>query len=45
MELSIIWSEFAENQLDSIYEYYESKASIRIAKKLLKGIIKEPNKL
>lgn len=45
MEFSIIWSEFAEAQLDEIYEYYEAKASYRIAKKLLKGIISEPNKL
>ena len=39
MALKIIWSEFAETQLDEIYEYYEKKASPRIAKKLLKGII------
>ena len=43
--MKIIWSEFAENQLDEIYEYYEKKASPRIAKKLLKGIINEPEKL
>lgn len=45
MVLKIIWSEFAETQLDEIYEYYEKKASPRIAKKLLKGIINEPKKL
>jgi toxin ParE1/3/4 len=45
MTLKIIWSEFAETQLDEIHEYYEKKASPRIAKKLLKGIINEPNKL
>ena len=45
MVLKIIWSEFAETQLDEIYEYYEKRASPRIAKKLLKGIINEPNKL
>jgi toxin ParE1/3/4 len=43
--LKIIWSEFAKNQLDQIYQYYEKKASPRIAKKLLKGIINEPDKL
>jgi plasmid stabilization system protein ParE len=43
--LKIIWSEFAETQLDEIYEYYERKASPKIAKKLLKGIINEPKKL
>ncbi|MFA5299051.1 MAG: type II toxin-antitoxin system RelE/ParE family toxin [Lutibacter sp.] len=45
MVLKIIWSEFAETQLDEIYEYYEKKASLSIAKKLLKGIINEPKKL
>ena len=45
MILKIIWSEFAETQLDEIYEYYEKKASPRIAKKLLKEIINEPKKL
>lgn len=45
MALKIIWSEFAETQLDQIYEYYEKKASPRIAKELVKGIINEPKKL
>ncbi|MGV8815027.1 MAG: type II toxin-antitoxin system RelE/ParE family toxin [Gelidibacter sp.] len=45
MSFKIIWSEFAENQLDDIYEYYEKKTSPRIAKKLLKGIINETQKL
>ena len=45
MTLKIIWSEFAETQLDEIYEYYEKKAGSRIAKKLVKGIINEPKKL
>lgn len=45
MEFRIVWSEFAEIQLDEIYAYYETNASSRIAKKLLDGIINEPNKL
>ena len=45
MAFKVIWSELAETQLDKIYEYYEKKASPRIAKKLLQGIIKEPEKL
>lgn len=45
MTFEIIWSEFAENQLDEIYDYYQKKASPRIAKKLIKEIINEPNKL
>jgi len=45
MKLKIVWSEFAENELDKIFEYYSQKAGIRIAKKLIKEIISEPNKL
>ena len=45
MTLKIIWSEFAETQLDEIYEYYEKKASPRVAKKLVREIINEPKKL
>ncbi len=43
--MKIIWSEFAETQLDEIYKYYEKEAGSRIAKKLVKGIINEPKKL
>jgi len=45
MTFKIIWSEFAETQLDEIYKYYEKKANSKIAKKLVKGIINEPQKL
>jgi len=45
MTLKIIWSEFAETQLDEIYKYYEKEAGSKIAKKLMKGIINEPKKL
>jgi len=45
MTLKIVWSEFAETQLDEIYEYYEKNASLRVAKKLVNGIINEPKKL
>lgn len=45
MALKIIWSEFAENQLDEIYAYYNKKASLKVASKLLKEIINEPEKL
>ncbi len=45
MSFKIIWSEFAETQLDEIYEYYEKKASPRVAKKLVREIIDEPKKL
>ncbi len=32
MTLKIIWSDFAETQLDENYEYYKKEASTRIAK-------------
>ncbi|UGU17514.1 type II toxin-antitoxin system RelE/ParE family toxin [Sinomicrobium kalidii] len=43
--MEVIWSEFAEGQLDEIFEYYSENASVRIAKKLVKGLIHEPEKL
>jgi len=45
MVFKIIWSEFAESQLDEIFEYYKKETSLRVAKKLLKSIINESNKL
>ena len=45
MELEVIWSDFADTQLDEIYKYYEKKAGERVAIKLIRGIINEPEKL
>ena len=45
MVLKIIWSEFAETQLDEIYDYYEKRVSTRFAKKLVREIINETKKL
>mgnify|MGYP003624194328 CR=1 FL=1 len=45
MTFKIIWSAFSETQLDEIYEYYEKKASARVASKIVNGIIKESEKL
>jgi len=45
MEFEVIWSDFADTQLDEIYEYYEKKAGIRVAIKIIRGIINEPEKL
>lgn len=41
----IIWSRFAETQLDDIFDYYKNKASLTIATKLVQGIINAPQKL
>ena len=45
MNFKIIWSDFSETQLDEIYEYYEKKASIKVANKIVTRIIKESEKL
>jgi len=45
MKFKILWSQFAENEIDKIYDYYLQKAGIRVAKKIVKEIITEPNKL
>lgn len=45
MEFKIVWSEFAEKQLDKIFNYYRKNASLTVAQKLVESIVKEPNKL
>jgi toxin ParE1/3/4 len=45
MNFKISWSRFAENQLDEIYTYHKSVASLQIAKKLVKDIITQVDKL
>jgi plasmid stabilization system protein ParE len=41
----IIWSEFAIHELDKIFLYYAEKANVRVAKKILTGIVTAPNRL
>lgn len=41
----VVWSDSAENELDKIFEYYNEKAENKVAKKIIKEIISEPNKL
>lgn len=41
MKLEIIWSDFAEKQLDEIFEYYNKEASIQVAKRLIKNLLNE----
>lgn len=45
MVFKIIWSDFAETQLDQIFEYYVEKANLRIAKNIIEKIILEPNRI
>ena len=39
MALTVYWTQFAENKLEDIFSYYESKAGIRVAQKLVLGIV------
>ncbi|MFD2201825.1 type II toxin-antitoxin system RelE/ParE family toxin [Shivajiella indica] len=42
---SVIWSDFAQRQLDEIYDYYFFKASPKVAKNLIRSILSAPDKL
>jgi len=39
MELRVFWTDTARFQLEDIFNYYKDKASIRVARKLVKQII------
>lgn len=39
MGLIVYWTQFAEYKLDDIFNYYKTKASIPIARKLVTGIV------
>ena len=41
MKLEIIWSEFAEAQVDKIFEYYLLKSGFSVALKTVEGILSE----
>lgn len=45
MELKIYWTDFAKNELKSIFNYYRKEASLDVARKLVTGITKETLKL
>lgn len=45
MDFTIIWSSFAENELEKIFQYYIENASLKVAQNLIEKIISEPNKL
>lgn len=45
MAYSIIWSDFAESELDKIYEYYCKNAGTSVASEILSDIISEANRL
>ncbi len=39
MEIKILWSEFALNQLEQIFDYYKYKTNINLAKEIVSKII------
>jgi len=39
MELRVFWTDTARFHLEDIFLYYKDKANIRVARKLVKGII------
>ncbi len=39
MELEVYWLQFAEHKLTEIYNYYKLKAGVKVAKKLVNGIV------
>lgn len=45
MNFQIIWSSFAVKQLDSIFDYYSTNASLELAQKMRIGLIKSTHLL
>jgi len=45
MEIKVFWTETALNNLENIFEYYKHKASINIAKKIVRDLVKTTIKL
>lgn len=41
MELEVFWSSFAKNKLEDIFEYYKFKASLKVANKIVNGIVNQ----
>jgi plasmid stabilization system protein ParE len=45
MVVKIFWTDFAKEQLRNIFDYYKLKASPRVAKNLVTGIVEKANTL
>jgi len=45
MEIKVFWTETALNNLEDIFEYYKYKAPVRVARKLVKAMVKSTLKL
>ena len=45
MALTVYWTQFAEDKLEDIFSYYSERASIRVARNLVGGIIEKSMEL
>lgn len=45
MAVKIFWTNFAKEQLRNIFDYYKLKASPKVARNLVTGIVKKTNTL
>ncbi|NMH26472.1 type II toxin-antitoxin system RelE/ParE family toxin [Flavobacterium silvaticum] len=45
MELKIYWTNFAKQELQIIFDYHKENVSLKIARNLVSGIVKESKKL
>jgi plasmid stabilization system protein ParE len=41
MELEVFWSNFAKNKLEEIFDYYKLKAGLKVANKIINGIVNQ----
>jgi len=41
MEVKVLWTETALNQLEDIFEYYKSKVSVKTAKMVVKKLVQK----
>lgn len=39
MDLTVYWTQIAENKLNDIFEYYKWNVGVRVAQQLINGII------
>ncbi len=45
MDLRVLWTDTARFQLEDIYDYYKTKASLKVAKKIVTQILDRTTKL
>jgi toxin ParE1/3/4 len=45
MELKVLWTATASEQLEDIFDYYKITANLTVARKLVKGIVRKTTSL